>query len=466
LEVLQHAVADHKAGLAEGDVDALVRQLLEHKHVLQQQQREAGMELLLHFLLSSRCGAAAVPVCMMCVASGVGAGCSRALAFTGPAAGCHTHIGPAARREDKVKRLQQLQEELQCLEGDIQRVEAAGAATPTGVAAAPSTSHHTRPSTPGAGPAAQAESRSAAAMTDAPTNAAQGGELVADDGSSDGGVVQQASSAAGTEARAGRAPTLDAAAHQQLVQQQQAQHIADFAGAAFASLAAQALGAGGGAAVQPPEPSPPPGHPSALGTLAPGAAQPQAHRAAQQHLHPRQPQHHLAAHPAYASLLSPGATTSSGGGSSNGHRDVLSLLRNKKRRIASQFEDLQQCYLQLRAGRLRSPGGNGADSGGGGADDSGGRSGGGTEGAIVDEGLQEFSRLLSVITRCNKLKVWGGAAVREGGLCLCAGSRAMGLQAINPHRRPPPPPALCPAGGRDSAAGPAPVHLHRVGPGV
>lgn len=59
LEVLQHAFADHKGGLAEGDVDTLVRQLLEHKHALQQQQREASMELLLHFLLSSRCGALA-----------------------------------------------------------------------------------------------------------------------------------------------------------------------------------------------------------------------------------------------------------------------------------------------------------------------------------------------------------------------------------------------------------------------
>lgn len=54
LELLQHAVADHKEGLKEEDVDVLLQQLWEHKQALQQQQREASMELLLHFLHSSR----------------------------------------------------------------------------------------------------------------------------------------------------------------------------------------------------------------------------------------------------------------------------------------------------------------------------------------------------------------------------------------------------------------------------
>lgn len=40
--------------LSEGDVDALLHQLWEYKQELAERQREASLELLLHFLQSSR----------------------------------------------------------------------------------------------------------------------------------------------------------------------------------------------------------------------------------------------------------------------------------------------------------------------------------------------------------------------------------------------------------------------------
>jgi hypothetical protein len=52
--MLQHTISDHKAALAEEEVDTLLQQLWEHKQALLQQRREANMELLLHFLHSSR----------------------------------------------------------------------------------------------------------------------------------------------------------------------------------------------------------------------------------------------------------------------------------------------------------------------------------------------------------------------------------------------------------------------------
>ena len=96
--------------------------------------------------------------------------------------------------------------------------------------------------------------------------------------------------------------------------------------------------------------------------------------------------------------------------------------RNKRRRIAAQFEDLQSAYLRLRADRLRSGGGvhasspSGSGDGdataptlprpdGAGGDDAGGAAPTPSQtGALVDEGLQEFSRLLSSLSRCNKLR--------------------------------------------------------------
>lgn len=144
-----------------------------------------------------------------------------------------------------------------------------------------------------------------------------------------------------------------------------------------------------------------------------------------QHLTPQQAQQLL------GNLLgSPAASVGSGGssGGRHGQRDVLSLLRNKKRRIASQFEDLQQCYLRLRAAHLAAGAAGGsaaaaaaAAAAAGGEGGTAGPAGGAGHGAaaalaadaaeaaaaagpLIDEGLQEFSRLLSVITRCNKLK--------------------------------------------------------------
>jgi len=77
------------------------------------------------------------------------------------------------------------------------------------------------------------------------------------------------------------------------------------------------------------------------------------------------------------------------------------LLRMKRRRIASQFEDLQHAYLRLRA-RRRAAGASttalAVDSGDGEAPAAP------IEGA-VDDGLKEFSRILSVLTRKNKLRV-------------------------------------------------------------
>lgn len=61
-ELLTQAVSDLRVGLSEADTDALLAQLGEHKRALQEVQREASMELLMHFLQSSRrarcaCGA-------------------------------------------------------------------------------------------------------------------------------------------------------------------------------------------------------------------------------------------------------------------------------------------------------------------------------------------------------------------------------------------------------------------------
>jgi hypothetical protein len=139
--------------------------------------------------------------------------------------------------------------------------------------------------------------------------------------------------------------------------------------------------------------------------------------------HQQQQQHHQQQFASmFGSFMSPGAATSisgaSSGGRPGGQRDVLSLLRNKKRRIASQFDDLQQCYLQLRANQLQAAAAAAAAAkAGGGEGGEGGAAAGAADGdaaaaeaavgPLIDEGLQEFSRLLSVITRCNKLKVGG-----------------------------------------------------------
>lgn len=55
-QLLQQAIADQGPLLAETEVDALLHQLWELKQGLQEKQREASMELLLHFLQNSRWG--------------------------------------------------------------------------------------------------------------------------------------------------------------------------------------------------------------------------------------------------------------------------------------------------------------------------------------------------------------------------------------------------------------------------
>jgi len=150
--------------------------------------------------------------------------------------------------------------------------------------------------------------------------------------------------------------------------------------------------------------------------------------------------------------------------------------RSRKRRVATQFEDLQSCYLQLRRCRRAAAGASaaGSDAGAPGASPacSGGDGGGvdavaveavagassqdrlgaedvaqpaaaagapgaaaaagapgaaggaGTVGAVLASGgLAEFSRMLSVFTHCSKLRVRPAAATRShGGGCarLCA----------------------------------------------
>lgn len=72
-------------------------------------------------------------------------------------------------------------------------------------------------------------------------------------------------------------------------------------------------------------------------------------------------------------------------------------MQNKRRRMAAQFDDLQSAYLRLRADRLKGNLGGDAMAPTAGAAESP------MTGAVVDEGLQEFSRLLAVLSRCNKL---------------------------------------------------------------
>ncbi|KAL4424991.1 hypothetical protein ABPG77_002876 [Micractinium sp. CCAP 211/92] len=402
LQLLQQAIADHGPLLAEAEVDALLHQLWELKQGLQEKQREASMELLLHFLQNSR--------------------------------------------RDKIQRLTQLQKELMCLDGDIQRVEAVGGVA-TGQAA-PAGSHTVRPATPlgrpGPTPAEIAVAATVPVMSSAAMPRRQGEDggrrqhdqypaLEAAQGRAEartlpGQRIEQQQSVgmhrAGGQEQASAAGAVAAAhavgasalhhhalfqaqqAAQQQQQQQQQQHVADFASAAFASLAVHAMGPGAAAAGNGPAAQQQLamlGHASAPHTQ-PGAM---AHGATAGG-------HPAATAPFGHGLLTP-CTTSTTTSSNGRPRDVLSLLRNKKRRIATQFDDLQQCYLQLRASRLQA---QQAAAAAGTAEASGLAAGSGdaqapmevaedtgTVGPLIDEGLQEFSRLLSVITRCNKLRL-------------------------------------------------------------
>ncbi|KAK9823349.1 hypothetical protein WJX72_002097 [[Myrmecia] bisecta] len=86
------------------------------------------------------------------------------------------------------------------------------------------------------------------------------------------------------------------------------------------------------------------------------------------------------------------------------------MIRAKKRRLASQFDDLQQCYLRLRksdasaadTGNASAPAALAAAT----AANGGSAAAKGTaDGTAAAAGLAEFSRMLSVFTHCGKLKV-------------------------------------------------------------
>lgn len=77
--------------------------------------------------------------------------------------------------------------------------------------------------------------------------------------------------------------------------------------------------------------------------------------------------------------------------------------RIKRRRIASQFEDLQACYRQLRAAVAALPAQEVAPAAAGAGPPAAANNGG--VGAVVDEGLSAFSRVLSLLMRFNRLKV-------------------------------------------------------------
>lgn len=128
----------------------------------------------------------------------------------------------------------------------------------------------------------------------------------------------------------------------------------------------------------------------------------------------------LASHPGMATFMATqfagsGALAHHGGGPTSNGASALPMLgtpstsasedkketggrmQNKRRRIAAQFEDLQSAYLRLRADRLK------GNLVGDAMPPTAGAAESPMTGAVVDEGLQEFSRLLSVLSRCNKL---------------------------------------------------------------
>lgn len=98
----------------------------------------------------------------------------------------------------------------------------------------------------------------------------------------------------------------------------------------------------------------------------------------------------------------------------------------KRQRIATQFEDLHQCYLELRARAGRASSGT---LGSGSHDEAAQRQGAhgqvvqsveAAQGALLEgEGLVEFSRMLSVFASCGTLKV--RHALRVATSCLLHG---------------------------------------------
>ena len=81
------------------------------------------------------------------------------------------------------------------------------------------------------------------------------------------------------------------------------------------------------------------------------------------------------------------------------------LASNKKRKIASQFDDLQNVYLRLRADTLKSSGEQEGEKTSTQDSEAHKMPESQSVGAIDDSGLKEFSKILSTLTHCNKLKI-------------------------------------------------------------
>lgn len=297
----------------------LIQQLAGYKSEAESRERDGNMELLLHFLHHSR--------------------------------------------EDKVRKLEALQRELQCLDADLGRVEGTVRGAPNRIASS----------------AEPAELDPAAAPNQRDALESEGREL------SPTRSMRQAAMATIQRQR----------------QQQQGRVLRPTAPPAPAMFPE----AGMAAAAQ--------YGPDAYNRLAmhPGMAT----FMSTQHGHPAQMS---GGHPQpsmpFAQVLPPAMRPyQDPNASANGGEATASLVHTKRRRIASQFEDLQDAYRRLRAIRASAApvptGPSSSEGGGSGASEDAAcadqalpsPSGPGS----VDEGLQEFSRILSVLTQCNKLKV-------------------------------------------------------------
>ena len=363
-ESLQQAASQAKSDLSLAEWDSLLEQLSNYRKEAEQTEREGDMDLLLQFLQHSR--------------------------------------------EDKSRKLEALQRELACLDNDIGRVEST-----------------VEPNVERTG--ASFINTGAGGFT-APAGT--------DPGPSSGLALETAGPPIATQAM--QQAALATAQHQQLRQQRapgsttgpwssEYQNIGtqNFTGGAgeFDTRAATAAGMGAGAL--PPLPVDP--------TL--------VHRTDQQYSAAAYTA--LAGHPGMATFMATqfggaagaaatggmtapvgggiGVGTGAGAGASNG---VLGLSlaspsssvseekkepgvglfhTHKRRRIAAQFEDLQSAYLRLRADRLKGTSTSNTGNGGDAMLPTAGAAESPMTGAIVDEGLQEFSRLLSVLSRYNRL---------------------------------------------------------------
>lgn len=359
-EGLQHAAAQAKSSLSGVQLDALLTQLATYRREAEQSEKEGSMELLLQFLQHSR--------------------------------------------EDKAEKLQALQRELACLDTDIGRVEN----TVDGgrdILRNPSSMPDMLPSRTHqvdeldgreAGDSGGAAAAAAQAMQQAALETAQQQQqLYAATADSPRREIHGAPGAATSNFPLKTAPATATGQHDAAVEAAM-HHVGNqYTTSAYNALATHpgmatymatqytAVDDDGGSAPQ----GPGAGHiGSSIGFLPP-------------------PPHHDAATPSSTSASQEDFRKESS-------QQQTHTNTNKRRRLAAQFEDLQTAYLRLRADRLKNStavGGGDANSNDATAPIAPEISTGGngntnaTVGAVVDEGLQEFSRLLSVLSRCNRL---------------------------------------------------------------